>query len=293
MFLELCDELYLLLVDKLNDVNVKFRDSNLAHMTNSIPVIRKALTDLKALVIKHGFDTPESEIYFFKVIKPKFYALQIYYVELFTLENNKPPSAIEMLIAYYEGEVALNQRFFAQNKFMFEYYKLGMHQLDKAFFLRNAKDEDIVLPAIAELNSEFTTNGDYIFSKFNALERLNNELLQRIDALKGYPISTQTGTTFKLQWTGEAINVVELAYGIWLTGQLNHGNATISEIIAFFEEKFTIKIGWPYRRWTEISQRKQISTTKYIDQLKVAIDKRIDEELSLKRKKSKNNQLDL
>ncbi|HZY39712.1 MAG TPA: RteC domain-containing protein, partial [Mucilaginibacter sp.] len=111
-----------------------------------------------------------------------------------------------------------------------------------------------------------------------------------INALKGYPVSTQTEATSKLQWTGEAINIVELAYGIWLTGQLNHGNATISEIIAFFEEKFTIKIGRPYRRWTEISQRKQVSATKYIDQLKSAIDKRIDEELTLKRKKRRDNQ---
>ena len=80
-----------------------------------------------------------------------------------------------------------------------------------------------------------------------------------------------------LKWTGDTINLVEIAYGIWLTGQVNQGNSSITEIMELLEEAFQVKIGRPFRRWQEISQRKMISPTKYIDQVKAQILKRIDE----------------
>jgi hypothetical protein len=86
----------------------------------------------------------------------------------------------------------------------------------------------------------------------------------------------------ELQWTGETINLAELAYGIWLTGQVNNGNATITEIMEWLEIHLHVKIGVPFRRWFSISKRKRISLTKYIDQIKAAILKRVDEENGMK-----------
>jgi len=55
-------------------------------------------------------------------------------------------------------------------------------------------------------------------------------------------------------------------------------NATITEIIEWLEVNLQVKIGLAYRRWFSISKRKRVSQTKYIDQLKEAIEKRLDDE---------------
>lgn len=81
----------------------------------------------------------------------------------------------------------------------------------------------------------------------------------------------------ELKWTGETINLVELAYGVWLTGQINNGNAGITEIIQWLETHFQVKIGRAYRRWTSISKRKRIAPTKYLDKIRDAVLKRLDE----------------
>ncbi|MGY3212851.1 RteC domain-containing protein [Mucilaginibacter sp. HD30] len=81
-----------------------------------------------------------------------------------------------------------------------------------------------------------------------------------------------------MKWTGDTINLVEIAYGIWLTGQINHGNAGIAEITQFLETSFRVNIGRPFRRWQSISNRKRVSPVKYVDQIKDAILKRLDDE---------------
>jgi len=94
--------------------------------------------------------------------------------------------------------------------------------------------------------------------------------------------AAMTESPIELKWTRETINLVELAYGIWLTGQINNGNAGITEIIQSLEIHFQVKIGRAYRRWTSISKRKRVAPTKYLDQIRDAVLKRLDEENSLK-----------
>jgi hypothetical protein len=81
-----------------------------------------------------------------------------------------------------------------------------------------------------------------------------------------------------LKWTGETINLVEIAYGIWLTGQVNHGNASISEIVLWLEKHFAVRVGKAHRRWQNISGRKRLSYTRYLDECKAAIEKRVEDE---------------
>jgi len=82
----------------------------------------------------------------------------------------------------------------------------------------------------------------------------------------------------RLVWTGGAVNLTELAYGIWLTGQLNDGNVSITQIITWLENHLHIKIGRAHRRWETIAARKRLSLTKFLDQMTEAIRKRLDEE---------------
>jgi hypothetical protein len=71
---------------------------------------------------------------------------------------------------------------------------------------------------------------------------------------------------------------VKLAYGIWLTGQINNGNASVTEIVEFLEMSFGVEIGAPHRRWQSISRRKRVAPFKYVDEVKAALVKRLEEE---------------
>ena len=92
---------------------------------------------------------------------------------------------------------------------------------------------------------------DYRFAKYIAYERLRDVLLESLtNAQLAARIQRSTQDKKVLfKWTGDAINLVELAYGIWLTGQLNHGNAGIAEIMLWLETNLQVNIGRPFRRW--------------------------------------------
>ena len=86
-----------------------------------------------------------------------------------------------------------------------------------------------------------------------------------------------------LKWTGETINLVEVAYGIWLTGQLNNGNTSVTEIVEWLELAFRVmKIGKAHRRWQSIAGAEKVEKgviPKYLDECKAAVEKRVEEEL--------------
>jgi len=84
----------------------------------------------------------------------------------------------------------------------------------------------------------------------------------------------------EMKWTGDTINIVELAYGIWLTGQLNNGNASLNQIVRWLEANLHVSIGVVQRRFIEIERRKRLSPTKYIDKMKETIMQKIDSDNS-------------
>ncbi|RYY14119.1 MAG: hypothetical protein EOO04_30760 [Chitinophagaceae bacterium] len=152
-------------------------------------------------------------------------------------------------------------------------------ELDALLFVRNAQPPSSLIPDVQGFDPEFSTAGDYVFARFIANERTQEFLT---NCLYG-PEETETlsGMTKRrvtLKWTGDAINLAEMAYGIWLTGQVNHGNAGIAEIMGWLEVNFQVNIGRPFRRWQSISSRKRVSQVKYLDQMKAAILKRLDDE---------------
>ena len=245
-------------------------------------VVKSALIDLKNYFVKNPFSDQNAQIQFFKYEKPVFYGEYIYALELFTIESNKPHGEKLVVRNYYEQELGFIKRFFDQYRFLYQYYLLDGIELDAIYFTPGSKDTDLFLPDVPDLDSDFSTPGDFLFAKFIALERLQDYLITLLYQTADNQNLVQNGDVANLRWTGETINLVEIAYGIWLTGQVNHGNASITEIVEWLEIHFKVKIGLPFRRWFSISKRKRISQTKFIDEIKEAILKRLDEENSLK-----------
>jgi hypothetical protein len=73
------------------------------------------------------------------------------------------------------------------------------------------------------------------------------------------------------------VNLVELIYGIYYTGQINNGTATLAGIVQWFELNLEVKIGRPHRHFIDITRRKRLAITKFMDQMRTAILQKIDD----------------
>ena len=247
-------------------------------LTGSVAAIRDTLGRMREEIIENPFEDQAEEILFFKDCKPRCYALMILEFEAFNLEQNKPVGTDDLLRQYYLEELELIRRFFAHNAFWYGYYRNGMTELDTVYFIRGQDLKNVLFPGAPEQDPVFSTGADYLFSKFIAFEQMQEKLLGAIRALEpAQPGAGESRKSRVLRWTGESINLVELGYGLFDTGQFNNGQAGIGEIFSWLEENLQISIGIPARRFVEISRRKRLSRTKFLDQLRDAVNRKVDE----------------
>ena len=278
------DKLYQQLTEELQAINKNETDS-FKEATAAISKVRSALKELQDFIEKHLFKSIQEEIHFFKHIRPKFYSLLIYHVDLYQIDNAKPKGTIETIQIYFEGELNFINRFFQQNQFLYEYYRHGMVELDHLYFITES-DVNTGLPSgIPPLYPGLSTNCDYLFSKFIAYELLSKVMLKRISAFnKAQTISSDDLNTDKqkLTWTGDKVNIAELAYGLYYTGQINGGSCDVADIIKWLEDSLNLQMGSVHRKFIDIRRRKTISYTKFLDQMREAIHKRVEEDLEYK-----------
>ncbi|HEY0054908.1 MAG TPA: RteC domain-containing protein [Pedobacter sp.] len=247
----------------------------------SLKIITEALKKLRSFLDDNPFSNHEEEIQFFKVTKPNIYRWKIFYSELFTIEDNMPLRDVDKQIDYLEQELHFIVRFFHQYQFQYQYHKLNADELDAIYFVRGVELQSVLLPNVPELDPAFSTSCDYLFSKIKAYELLKEWVQERLTYLKKNPLSMENlihGISGDMRWTGDAINLVELGYGLYYTGQLNNGTAKIGEIFRWLEEKLGVTMGIPAKRFAEIRSRKRLSRTNYIDEMKDAIANKLDKE---------------
>jgi len=262
--------------------SLSYQQSNpLAKFNSSISLIRDALKKLKVYFDDHPCNKQE-EIYFFKYIKPDIYRWKIYHSELYMIESNLPVGGADEQINYLKQEHYHIERFFLQYQFQYQYYRLNADELDNLYFVRGVQLQSTLLPNVPELDPSFSTSCDYLFSKIKAYELLKDWVLEKLNYLQKSPLSIdnilQGHTSTELRWTGDSINLAELGYGLYYTSQINNGTAGIGEIFRWLEEKFGVTIGIPAKRFAAIRTRKRLSRTKYIDEMKEAIDRKLDKE---------------
>lgn len=251
---------------------------NSAKRLEEVMVIsRKAIREFNDFENNLSFSGPAEQIYFFKIIKPRFFAMLIYQEEKAYLENNKPNDTIEAVLIYYQKELEAISRFFNRHRFYYEYYRYGMTALDEQYFVFG---ENISSPALG-----YSIDGPtgpitlhYLISKFIGFEKLQHHLVTLSQNPDVNTNSIEIHHTEKIKWTGDVINLVELTYGLWLTGQINHGNASLNQIVRWLEANLAVSIGSIQKRFSEIERRKRLSPTRFIDQMKEFIQRKIDKD---------------
>jgi hypothetical protein len=250
--------------------------------TATLRITREALKRLRAHVNDLKFKDKAEEIPIFKYIKPSFYQWQIYYTELYNIETNLPHGDVERQAVFLEQELHYIERFFRQYAFLYQYYKLNATELDNLYFIRGAEVQSILLPEVPDLDPEFSTSCDYLFSKFKALEALKDWLLERLLLLRKKNIDPQSLSgnirTGEMNWTGDTIDLAEIGLGFYHTGKLNNGTAGLGEIFRWLEETFHVNIGVPAKRFAELRKRKRLSRTRYLNEMRDSLNLKMENE---------------
>lgn len=279
MLKSICDELYQSLLAELRITTSK-EDNEVMQLSANLSVIKKYLQLLRLNILEQGFKDEQDEINFFKNIKPKFLATKIFIVERYNVEQSKQVGTWNKQFAFYDSELESINRFYQRNAYMHQYYRLGLTELDRSYFLRGKEAPSIFIYEVDEIFLELSTWGDYIFSKFKACEMLQEFILQQIKngALSSQQKYPETFQSKPLSWTGESINLVELGYALLDSGQINNGKAGVNDIFKWLEEHFNVSIGIPARRFVEIKRRKRLSRTRFLDNLRESVNRKIDDE---------------
>jgi hypothetical protein len=242
--------------------------------------IRKLFHLLREQVSLHPFKDKPDEIHFFKHIKPKFLAAKIFELERYNLEQSKPVGTWEKVLAFYENELEIIRRFFGLYAYLYQYYRSGAVEMDELYFIRGVQVPAVFVPEFGEPDPEFSTCGDYLFAKFRAYEELQGYIMEQIRlGVLAAQVKLSNGFQSKpLYWTGESINLVELGYGLLDSGQLNNGQAGVNDIFKWLEEHLNVSIGIPARRFVEIKRRKRLSRTRFLDNMRDSVNKKIEED---------------
>lgn len=100
------------------------------------------------------------------------------------------------------------------------------------------------------------------------------------------PSTNEKNNTPALQWTGNAIDLVEMIYGISEMGCINNGNIQLNELAPVLYAFFGVNSKDCYRFYTDIKRRKNDSRTYFLDKMQVKLNEKMrrDDELERMRR---------
>ena len=252
-----------------SDETVYIKSMSIIHLSKS------CLRTLKAKVLENGFETIESEIFFFKKIKTIPLSNLIYFKLILNFESNCPITSASLLKKFIKKKLNYTQRFFNRHVDFSEYLKLKQIHLDEIYFTRYREESFTVLYNtihIEDLN--FNTPKDVLSAQFTAyfmyIEYLKKKMFRTCEVAKESNLEKH-----HLKWTGNKIDLIELIYALQASGRIQGGSSEIKQVANACEELFQIDLGNYYRKYLEIKSRK-IERTKFLDNLKANLIQRME-----------------
>lgn len=247
-----------------------------ARTVKALAAIKAALEEVTAQVKKNGFKDRIAESMFNKTIYPELYAEYVYTAESFNTEEAKPRKSLKAIQNYYRTKIAALTLYTGQHKFLHEYWRKGLDELDGMLFISGQTIQHLFLPETPEFHAAGVPAATYLFARFIAYERLSDELLKKLE-----PNGVEKPGC-NLKWTGNKVGIAELVYGLYYAGQFNNGNADVTDIYEWLESSLGLDMASVHRKFTDIRRRNTASPTKLLDKMREAILQRIDEDLAYK-----------
>lgn len=259
-------ELFLKMKEDLGDIQI--HSSN--RFLNIKESYRTVVSYCKRVIPQVSYESNESEIEFYKKVRPSFEAELYYLAEVFTILSAFPDHQKE-LRKFLESQFTQIQNFRRKYHFLYEYYRLQRNDLDSYLFLKKGNKEVDFLALTLPLEDESSTSAGKVFAYFKAFEELSFFLNKEISGLEKRV--SEEESTFK--WTAPKVALVELAYALKAAGAINNGNSTIREIANILEKVFQQDLSQFYRTFQEIRIRKNSRTT-FLDRLKIKLETWMD-----------------
>ncbi len=242
----------------------------------------EVILQLKSFIQNHSFIDLEEEINFFKVIKPGFTSEYLLYKQSLHTLIKMPIGNKSVQINYYEQKLKEITYFFHTNQEFYQYFRLNSTHLDTLYFVRQNKELMHFADAgCINFDPAFSSSHDHILAQLMANDRLEVFLKDQISEISGLSKTPHVEDqryfpNYDFKWTENKSALIELIYALYYTGCINHGKCDIIKLSSFFEKAFNVQLTDIYRGFQDIKSRN--IQTKFLDNLKNTLQKRIDEE---------------
>ncbi len=226
---------------------------------NCIDIVEAAIRSLRGYFDSHPFANIEGEIFFFKVIKPRFYSYRIFFHSAYSIESRRPVGSAKLVRAFLRRELYHLTYFFDTHREFYQYWRSGATHLDQLYFVRGQRATSLAPPhPPSDMDKEFSTGYDFQLATILANEMLRDYLLDEASKLrqKANPPFTSTAS-LSLTWTAPLSALNELIYALKESGAVNNGNVKIGAIAKGLGILFNIDPGNVYRRELENRIRKE------------------------------------
>jgi len=250
--------------------------NGLARLGECIQIVRGAIDKIKCMVLQEEFPDPQSEIFFFKEIKPFFSAHLLFYRGLYRLEILRPLSASGIQEEYFQELRKLCQ-FRGNDQEFYQYYRGGFTHLDAVYFLRgnhalHLRLNDFVL----EADPRFSTGYDYAVARILASQLFSDHLaICLAKSSDGRPSVAAASQEFT--WTAQKVGLAELLYAFQASGVLNNSRTATKKMAEYFSRVFNVQLGNVYKIFEEIRLRKK-NRTVFLDSLRQNLLRKMDED---------------
>jgi len=277
---EFATKLYNNLISELEEIRLTGIDE---FNTNEacFNAIQLALTHLKEKVIHSTFNTDVEEIAFFKIMKPQFVSLLLYYTALLKMHLALPEGSIKTKRKSVLKGIERCKKHYLKNKSFYEYFNADATFLDHAYFLRAKQHLLLALEDFhPDADPRFCTTHDYKVSKMLANTMLRNyfeKKLKELDDIQNSQLPLNTIKESAVHWTASKTDLTELIYALHEAGCINNGKTDIKKLATFFESSFNVELGDYYRTYLDIRYRKT-GRTKFLDNLKNKLSYRMDQD---------------
>ena len=266
------------LTEQLNFISLEI-DDPITKSEKSLEITLIVISNLKKQFLKDKKISVDSEIDFFKNIKPKFTSLSIYHNAIFKIETKMPHGGDRITKKYLNKELKKLKRYFDNNLDFYNYHRTGSSFLDFKYFVRGSQDVKLRLDSFFfEVDHSFSTSHDFKVAKILAHDLVQVYIETKLLKMenKDYKEKSQLEPKGKIIWTGSKVALTEIMYAFHTKGVFNNGAAELKEIASYFEEMFHIDLGQYRRTFLEIRDRKS-DKTKFINALEEELLKRMEE----------------
>lgn len=242
-----------------------------------IDLIQNYIDRLREKVIIHQFRSQEEEIVFFKELKPQVLSKQLYFNKIYCIESKFPTGSNEAAKKYVNDQLHSLEYFFNRYLDFYQYYRSGSTVYDRYYFVRGNVDPKLCTDS-SRFNSDlnFSTVYDFKVAKIIAHEMLRIYLNRRLNMIEDPALFVETKKS-RRTWTGQKNALIELGYSLYASGDIDHGNIDVKEIMDTLGEAFNVDLGEYYRTYIALRERKK-DRTAYLNSLIEKLTKKMDED---------------